>query len=134
MSDERLETREESQQGTDAMHTGQWCHSQSDRFHGFFDTRDQAIDDGRLFYDGEAFKVGVITHPMDMVSVDVDTLLDNLEVNLFDQIGYEDQIIELSKDKRTELQVLIEEFLRREATFNSGGVTQIEDVPAGEGA
>lgn len=107
---------------------GKWAHSQSERFTGDFGSREEAIQDGLDYYEGENFSVGQIVHALDLVAIDVDSLIETLECQLYDVIGYEEQIVELSKPHREELKSLIEQFLRDHATFNSHGMSNIEEL------
>lgn len=107
---------------------GQWCHSQGDQFTGNLNTREDAIADGLEFYEGENFKIGQVVHALDAVAFPIESLLENLEVAIYDVTGFEEQIVELSKERTAELAEMIKAFLREHATFNSHAVENIEEL------
>jgi hypothetical protein len=105
-----------------------WCYSQNERFHGQCDTRDEAIEEGREFYGDEPFSIARVVHAMDRVNGCSDVVLENLELQIFDLTGFEEQIIELSKPDREALDKLIKDFVKDHATFSTHCVTAIEEI------
>jgi len=56
----------------------------------------------------------------------IDHLLENIEDSLHDQIGWDDQIMEVSEEAKNDLAKLIETFLAERATFKAYGVADVQ--------
>ena len=69
------------------MEEGKWVHSLHGEIYNSeaFDTKEEAIEDGRDNWGGEGFSVGQIYDPI--YSIDGEWVADQLDQQLFDEIG-----------------------------------------------
>ena len=56
----------------------------------------------------------------------IDHLLESIEDNLHDDIGWDDQIMEVDEQAKDDLAGLIEKFLAERAKFNAYGVADVK--------
>jgi hypothetical protein len=65
---------------------------------------------------------------MDLVSANVDYLLENLECEFADHVGSDCSSVRLAADKREELALILDKFLREHAEFEVNGLSEVETI------
>ena len=109
-----------------------------ERYHGEFNSIEEALSEARSSRDDEgAVWIGRIKPAKDFLRERNPLWLgerveEEAEYNLADEIGWEDQIITLTKDQKIELGKLITEWLCDNASFNCYGVADVKEYPLGE--
>jgi hypothetical protein len=110
-----------------------------ERYHGEFDTREEALAEGAQDAYDDGAEIGsevVITTgvsiPASMFLRDAedhlaDCVAERAEEFLCDNIGWDDTIMELSKEATADLGKLIVDFLIENATFNAWGVGEVQE-------
>lgn len=109
--------------------TGKWWISQNEEWFstGPFDSKKDAISEGRAIYGDEGFWVAESVNFLDLVSPDIDLMLEKLEERIWEISNVEDgPQIELSKDDHNELQDIVKKFLISRATINNFAISHTQ--------
>lgn len=117
-----------------------YCYSlDEEQFHGEYDTVDQALaqanedlqteleaGEKRIVYVGRCRPAAELVTAKRISTWHIDHLLEGIEDSLHDEIGWDDQIMEVSEVAKDDLAKLIETFLALNAKFNAYGVADVK--------
>ena len=96
---------------------------------GPFSSREDAISEGKAVYAQESFYVGRSVAALDLVTPDIDGLIENMECNIYDHVSFDDgPVLELSEDRKAELQKIVEDFIRQHASVTVFAIIDVEEI------
>lgn len=112
-------------------YAGKWWISQNEEWfsNGPFDSKEAAICEGRAMYADEGFWVAESVNFLELISPNIDSMLQNLEEQIFEVSSVEDgPQIELSKEDQIELQDVVKKFLKERARISNFAIGHTEWV------
>jgi len=96
---------------------------------GPFNSRDDAISEGKAMYPDEPFYIGQSTHLLNLRKPCIESMLERLENDLWDCTSFDDgPLIELSKENEQKLQEIVCQFLRDNAAIKNFSVQNTERI------
>ena len=115
---------------------GKWWVSDSEEWFscGPFDSREDAISEGREVYPQERFYVGQSAHLLNLAKPDIDAMLERLDEEMSEYVSFDGPLIELSKENTQKLEDIVSQFLRDNATITNFSIPNAELIEAEEEA
>lgn len=130
------------------MSTIKWCYStDEERFSGSFDTEEEAASEAEQQLECDMLPGDTASYYIGQIAP-ADTLLnahrlgdwaeEHMDETLADEIGWDDHIVELTKDEKEELGRLMIEYVKSKQGFRAWGVKNVQTrtytMPEGEQA
>lgn len=84
------------------------------------------VGETRTVYVGRCRPAAELVTAMRLDTWYIDKMLESIEDSLHGEIGWDDEIMEVSEEAKNDLAKLIETFLAERATFNAYGVADVQ--------